>query len=97
MGCGVGESVGGTVAEGIAVAGMVAAAVTEATGIVAGTAVGETVGVAGRGVAVGALARVGVGDTLTGTGAAAQIWSSDITGGATLFPHAHPSTAPSET
>ena len=97
VGCGVGESVGETVAEGITVAGTVATAVAEATGIVTGAAVDEAVGAAERGVVVGALARAGDGDTLACAGAAAQIWSSDMAGGATLFPHAHPSTAPSET
>ena len=100
MGCGVGEFVGGTVAdgiaEGIAVAGTAATAVAEATGIVLDTAEGEAAGVAGRGVVVGAATRVGNGDALTGAGAA-QIWSSDIAGGATLLPHAQPSTAPSGT
>ncbi len=100
MGCGAGELVGGTVAdgiaEGVAVAGTAATAVAEVAGSVAGRAVGEAVGVAGCGMVAGELVRVDDGDALTGAGAAEQIWSSDITGGVTLFPHAQPSTAPSE-
>ncbi len=101
VGCGAGGPVGGTVAdgtvEGITVAGTAATAVAETVGGVAGEAVGETVGAAGCDMVVGELVRVDAGDALTGAGAAEQIWSSDITGGVTLFPHAQPSTAPSET
>ena len=84
----VGKAVGGTVAGGAAVAVTIAGTVVDVAKATAGATVTVEVGVFSG-------TRVEAGTALAWL--PAQIWSSDITGGATLLPHAHPSTAPSET